>query len=161
MGNRDAGFAYVVQSMWTPDSSAADANREWVRNAWSALKRFSTGGNYVNFQTDDEPGGADRAVVPRQPRPPARGEGPVRPDEPLPGESRHPRLTTLLVPGRDGQRAGRRWGHGPKASFLDAEGDARVREAYPAPTHQRLAEIKARWDAGNVLRRNQNIQPAT
>jgi hypothetical protein len=41
--------------MWTPDSSAADANREWVRNAWSALKRFSTGGNYVNFQTDDEP----------------------------------------------------------------------------------------------------------
>ena len=55
MGNRDAGFAFVVQSMWTPDSSAADANREWVRNAWSALKRFSTGGNYVNFQTDDEP----------------------------------------------------------------------------------------------------------
>jgi hypothetical protein len=41
--------------MWTPDSSAADANREWVRNSWSALKRFSTGGNYVNFQTDDEP----------------------------------------------------------------------------------------------------------
>ena len=55
MGNRDAGFAFVVQSMWTPDSSAADANQEWVRNAWSALKRFSTGGNYVNFQTDDEP----------------------------------------------------------------------------------------------------------
>ena len=55
MGNRDAGFAFVVQSMWTPDSSAADANREWVRNSWSALKRFSTGGNYVNFQTDDEP----------------------------------------------------------------------------------------------------------
>jgi FAD/FMN-containing dehydrogenase len=54
MGNRDAGFACVIQSMWTPDSSAADANREWVRNAWSALKRFSTGGNYVNFQTDDE-----------------------------------------------------------------------------------------------------------
>jgi len=55
MGNRDAGFACVVQSMWTPDSSAADANREWVRDAWNALKRFSTGGNYVNFQTDDEP----------------------------------------------------------------------------------------------------------
>ena len=55
MGNRDAGFAFVVQSMWTPDSSAADANREWVRNAWTALKQFSTGGNYVNFQTEDEP----------------------------------------------------------------------------------------------------------
>jgi FAD/FMN-containing dehydrogenase len=55
VGNRDAAFACVVQGMWTPDSPAADANREWVRNAWSALKRFSTGGNYVNFQTDDEP----------------------------------------------------------------------------------------------------------
>ncbi|MEO7119189.1 MAG: FAD-binding oxidoreductase [Candidatus Limnocylindrales bacterium] len=54
MGNRDAGFACVVQSMWTPDSPAADANRAWVRNAWSALKPFSTGGNYLNFQTEDE-----------------------------------------------------------------------------------------------------------
>jgi FAD/FMN-containing dehydrogenase len=55
VGNRDAGFACVAQAMWAPDSPAADANREWVRNAWSALRRFSTGGNYVNFQTDDEP----------------------------------------------------------------------------------------------------------
>jgi len=55
VGNRDAGFACVAQAMWTPDSSAAEANRAWVRNAWTALKRFSTGGNYVNFQTDDEP----------------------------------------------------------------------------------------------------------
>ncbi|MGH2428650.1 MAG: FAD-binding oxidoreductase [Candidatus Limnocylindria bacterium] len=55
MGNRDAAFACVIQSMWTPDSPAAEANKLWVRNAWSALKRFSTGGNYVNFQTDDEP----------------------------------------------------------------------------------------------------------
>jgi len=55
VGNRDAGFACVAQAMWAPDSPAADANKEWVRNAWSALKRFSTGGNYVNFQTDDEP----------------------------------------------------------------------------------------------------------
>jgi hypothetical protein len=41
--------------MWTPESPAADANKAWVRNAWTALKPFSTGGNYVNFQTDDEP----------------------------------------------------------------------------------------------------------
>jgi FAD/FMN-containing dehydrogenase len=54
VGNRDAGFACVVQAMWPPDSPAADANREWVRSAWSALRRFSTGGNYVNFQTADE-----------------------------------------------------------------------------------------------------------
>ena len=55
VGNRDAAFACVVQAMWTPDSPAADANREWVRKSWDALRRFSTGGNYVNFQTDDEP----------------------------------------------------------------------------------------------------------
>ena len=54
MGNRDAGYACVIQAIWSPDSPAAGANREWVRNAWSALKPFSTGGNYVNFQTDDE-----------------------------------------------------------------------------------------------------------
>src|SRR5918996_4839986 len=55
IGNREAGFACVVQSMWTPDSGAADANKEWVRRAWEAIRPFSTGGNYVNFQTADEP----------------------------------------------------------------------------------------------------------
>jgi FAD/FMN-containing dehydrogenase len=55
VGNRDAAFACVVQSMWSPDSSASEANREWVRRGWQALQPFSTGGNYVNFQTDDEP----------------------------------------------------------------------------------------------------------
>ena len=54
VGNRDAAFACVVQSMWGPDSDAGDANREWVRTAWQALRAYSTGGNYVNFQTDDE-----------------------------------------------------------------------------------------------------------
>jgi FAD/FMN-containing dehydrogenase len=54
IGNRDAAFACVVQSMWAPDSPAADDNRAWVRGAWDAIKPFSTGGNYVNFQTADE-----------------------------------------------------------------------------------------------------------
>jgi FAD/FMN-containing dehydrogenase len=54
VGNRDAAFACVVQAMWAPDSPAGEANREWVRNAWQALKAYSTGGNYVNFQTEDE-----------------------------------------------------------------------------------------------------------
>ena len=61
VGNRDAAFACVVQSMWTPDSPAGEANRDWVRTAWEALKPFSTGGNYVNFQTDDEPEERTRA----------------------------------------------------------------------------------------------------
>ena len=55
MGNREAAFACVIQAMWAPDSPAGDSNRDWVRNAWQAVKPFSTGGNYVNFQTADEP----------------------------------------------------------------------------------------------------------
>ncbi len=54
VGNRDAAFACVVQSMAGPDVPPAE-NRAWVRSAWEALRPFSTGGNYVNFQTDDEP----------------------------------------------------------------------------------------------------------
>jgi hypothetical protein len=54
VGNRDAEFACVVQSMW-PDGGPAQANTDWVRTAWQTLRRYSTGGNYVNFQTADEP----------------------------------------------------------------------------------------------------------
>jgi FAD/FMN-containing dehydrogenase len=54
VGNREAAFACVVQSMGSPDL-APDDNRAWVRSAWEALSPFSTGGNYINFQTDDEP----------------------------------------------------------------------------------------------------------
>lgn len=54
VGNRDAAFACVIQSMW-PEGGPAEANQEWVRQAWTTLKRHSTGGNYINFQTDDEP----------------------------------------------------------------------------------------------------------
>lgn len=54
VGNRDAAFACVVQSMFGPTVSPEE-NRAWVRSAWEALRPFSTGGNYVNFQTDDEP----------------------------------------------------------------------------------------------------------
>ena len=54
MGNRAAAFACVIQAMWREEDPAGDANRAWVRSAWEALKPYSTGGNYVNFQTDDE-----------------------------------------------------------------------------------------------------------
>jgi hypothetical protein len=54
MGNREAGFACVIQAMWAPDAPTAESNRDWVRNAWTALKPFSTGGNYVNFQMPDD-----------------------------------------------------------------------------------------------------------
>ncbi len=54
MGNREAAFACVIQAMWREDDPRGDANRAWVRSAWEALKPYSTGGNYVNFQTEDE-----------------------------------------------------------------------------------------------------------
>jgi hypothetical protein len=59
VGNRDAECACVVQSMW-PEGGPAQANTDWVRTAWQTLRRYSTGGNYVNFQTADEPD--DRTV---------------------------------------------------------------------------------------------------
>jgi FAD/FMN-containing dehydrogenase len=45
-------------------------------------------------------------------------------------------------------------------NFLSDEGEARVREAYPGATWQRLAAIKARYDPANLFRLNQNIPPA-
>jgi FAD/FMN-containing dehydrogenase len=49
---------------------------------------------------------------------------------------------------------------GAYVNFLSDEGEARVHEAYPDPTWDRLARIKAEYDPGNVFHRNQNIPPA-
>jgi FAD/FMN-containing dehydrogenase len=49
---------------------------------------------------------------------------------------------------------------GAYANFLGAEGEERVREAYPGTTWDRLREIKKRYDPGNLFRLNQNIPPA-
>jgi FAD/FMN-containing dehydrogenase len=46
-------------------------------------------------------------------------------------------------------------------NFLGDEGQARIRQAYPAPTWQQLAAIKARYDPTNLFHRNQNIPPTT
>ena len=37
-------------------------NIEWVRNAWQDMRRFSTGGTYVNFLTEEEHGDRIRAA---------------------------------------------------------------------------------------------------
>jgi len=49
---------------------------------------------------------------------------------------------------------------GVYSNFLEAEGEDRIREAYPAATYRRLAEIKRRYDPTNLFRLNQNIAPA-
>jgi FAD/FMN-containing dehydrogenase len=60
VGNRDAAYACVIQAMNpVADVDASEGNRDWVRAAWQAMKPFSTGGNYINFQTEDE--GEERA----------------------------------------------------------------------------------------------------
>jgi FAD/FMN-containing dehydrogenase len=48
---------------------------------------------------------------------------------------------------------------GVYVNFLGDEGDARVREAYPGETWERLSAVKRRYDPGNLFRVNQNIPP--
>ena len=50
-------------------------------------------------------------------------------------------------------------GKGVYVNFLGDEGEARVREAYPGETYERLAEIKRAYDPENLFRFNQNIAP--
>jgi FAD/FMN-containing dehydrogenase len=54
VGNRDARFVVGANGMWEPDEPNADTFRQWIRDAWKRLRPFSTGGNYINFQTADE-----------------------------------------------------------------------------------------------------------
>jgi FAD/FMN-containing dehydrogenase len=51
-------------------------------------------------------------------------------------------------------------GAGVYVNFLQEEGEARIRDAYPVATFERLAPIKRRYDPGNMFRFNQNIAPA-
>jgi len=44
-------------------------------------------------------------------------------------------------------------------SRTNATDDARVRDAYPGPTWDRLAAVKARYDPSNLFRVNHNIPP--
>jgi FAD/FMN-containing dehydrogenase len=48
---------------------------------------------------------------------------------------------------------------GAYVNFLNDEGKARVRDAYPGRTWDRLAAIKRRYDPNNMFRLNQNIAP--
>ncbi len=49
---------------------------------------------------------------------------------------------------------------GAYVNFVGNEGEARIHDAYPDGTWNRLAEIKARYDPENLFHLNQNIPPA-
>ncbi len=53
VGNRDARYVLNIAAAW---EKAEDdrVNIEWAREAWNEMKAFSTGGNYINFLTEDE-----------------------------------------------------------------------------------------------------------
>jgi FAD/FMN-containing dehydrogenase len=52
VGGRRAEFVFNVQGAW---EDAAEDHRHvaWVRDFWSAMRRFSSGRTYVNFLTED------------------------------------------------------------------------------------------------------------
>jgi FAD/FMN-containing dehydrogenase len=53
VGNRDARYVLNIAGAW--DTEAGDgANILWAREAWNDMKRFSTGGTYINFLSEDE-----------------------------------------------------------------------------------------------------------
>jgi Berberine and berberine like len=53
VGNRDARYMTAFAGQW-PDGDRYDEHVAWVREAWTSVRPFSTGGNYLNFQTADE-----------------------------------------------------------------------------------------------------------
>jgi FAD/FMN-containing dehydrogenase len=53
VGNRDARYMTAFAGQWPPDAPD-DEHMVWVRESWKSVQPFSTGGNYVNFQTADE-----------------------------------------------------------------------------------------------------------
>jgi hypothetical protein len=53
VGNRDARYMIAFAGQWPPDAPD-DEHVAWVREAWTSVRPFSTGGNYLNFQTADE-----------------------------------------------------------------------------------------------------------
>jgi len=53
MGNRDAASVLNITASWEK-AEDDQANIEWARVAWRDMRRFSTGGTYVNFLTEEE-----------------------------------------------------------------------------------------------------------
>ena len=53
VGNREARYILNLAASWG-QAEADVENIEWARQAWADMRRFSTGGTYINFLTEDE-----------------------------------------------------------------------------------------------------------
>jgi FAD/FMN-containing dehydrogenase len=54
VGNRDATFVTGAAGAWPATDPNGEAHRTWVGDSWERIRPFSTGGNYINFQTADD-----------------------------------------------------------------------------------------------------------
>jgi FAD/FMN-containing dehydrogenase len=54
VGNRDAAFVVGAAAAWPSTDPNADIHQQWARSSWDRIRPFSTGGNYINFQTTDD-----------------------------------------------------------------------------------------------------------
>jgi FAD/FMN-containing dehydrogenase len=54
VGNRDATFVTGAAGAWPAGNPNGEVHEAWVRESWEKIKPFSTGGNYINFQTVDD-----------------------------------------------------------------------------------------------------------
>ncbi|MFP5318630.1 MAG: FAD-binding oxidoreductase [Acidimicrobiia bacterium] len=54
VGNRDARYVSAIAACWKPGDERSDEHVAWARRSWEAVRPFSTGGNYVNFQVFDD-----------------------------------------------------------------------------------------------------------
>jgi FAD/FMN-containing dehydrogenase len=52
VGNRRAEFVFNIQGAWE-EPAEDQMHMAWARGFWSAMRRFSSGGTYVNFLTED------------------------------------------------------------------------------------------------------------
>ena len=59
-GNRAAAAVLNIAASWEKEAEDA-AHVEWARSTWRDMRRFSTGGTYVNFLTEEET--ADRIAA--------------------------------------------------------------------------------------------------
>jgi FAD/FMN-containing dehydrogenase len=53
-GNRDAAYVFFGAACWAPDAPDPERHVAWARSGSEAIRPYSTGGSYINVQTEDE-----------------------------------------------------------------------------------------------------------